>query len=108
MSLSNRLKELRLKKGKSLQEAADALGFSKAHLWELESGKSKNPSAELLKKLSDYFEVSIGWLLGEDESSTDDQKIKVLFRQLQELRQEDLDLIQAIINTRQSQGEKKV
>jgi len=107
MTLSIRLKDLRLKKGKSLQEAADALGISKAHLWEMESGKSKNPSAELLKKLSAYFEVTIGWLLGEEESSSDDQKMKVMFRQLQDLRPEDLDLIQAIINTRQSQGGKK-
>ena len=36
-----RLKELRLKKKLSLQELADAVGVSKAHVWELETGKSK-------------------------------------------------------------------
>ncbi len=104
MSFAARIKELRLKKGMSLQEAADALDISKAHLWELESNKSRNPSTELLKKLSDTFAVSIGWLVGEDESSTDDQQMKVLFRQLQDLSQPDIELIQSIIATRKSQN----
>ena len=55
VTLAQRLKELRLKKGDSLQGLADAVGVSKAHVWELETGKSKNPSIELLTKLAKHF-----------------------------------------------------
>ena len=52
MALGARLKRLRLKKGESLQQTADAAGVSKAHIWDLETGKSANPSMELLTSLA--------------------------------------------------------
>ena len=107
MSFATRLKELRLKKGQSLQELADDIGVSKAHIWELEAAKSKNPSSELLKKLSDHFQVGIGSLLGEEPGSSDDERMKVLFRQIQGLSPDDMALIETIIKTRLNQGEKK-
>lgn len=100
MSLASKLKECRLKKGKSLQEVADAIGVSKAHFWELESGKSKNPSFDLLRKISDYFNISIGWLMDEDVNSSENQDMKVLFRQLQGLNDEDLDMIKMIVESK--------
>ena len=96
MTFANRLKNCRLKKGESLQEAADSLGISKAHFWELETGKSRNPSTEILIKISNHFNVTIGWLVGEDETSTDDENLKVLFRTLQGLHPEDVDLIKTM------------
>ena len=44
---------------------AEAIGSSKAHVWEMETGKNKNPSANSLSKLADHFDVSVGYLLGE-------------------------------------------
>lgn len=64
MSLGAKLTELRLKNAKSLQEVADAVGVSKTHIWQMEKGKSENPSSELLKKLSEYFKVSVEYLAG--------------------------------------------
>jgi transcriptional regulator with XRE-family HTH domain len=98
MSFANKLKQCRLKKGQSLQDVADSLGMSKAHFWELETGKSRNPSTDILIKLSNHFGVSIGWLLGEDETSTEDDKMKVLFRGLQSLDPDDVDLIQTMVD----------
>jgi transcriptional regulator with XRE-family HTH domain len=90
MSFAAKLKDLRMRSGKSLQELADAIGISKAHVWDLETGKSKNPSLEL----SDHFKVSVATLVGED---TDDEELRVMFRQLQELDPNDRKLIQSII-----------
>ncbi len=73
MGLGARLKELRVRKGESLQQVADAVGASKPHIWELEVEKSKNPSLELLKSLAAHFEVPVSHLL--DESSTADTMI---------------------------------
>ena len=64
MSLGTRLKELRLNKGVSLQAVADAVGASKPHIWELERGKTKNPSLELISKLANYFAVNVDYLAG--------------------------------------------
>lgn len=70
MALGVKLKELRLEKGDSLQEVADAVDVSKTHIWELERGTSKNPSLNLVKKLADYFGQSIDYLTGEDEEKS--------------------------------------
>lgn len=56
-----------MRKGKSLQEVADAVGVSKPHIWKLEreDDDKANPSLELLEKLAKYFETSIASLIGE-------------------------------------------
>ena len=59
MALASKIKELRLKKKKSLQDVADDVGASKAHIWDFETGKSSNPSIELLTKLAKCFDVSV-------------------------------------------------
>ncbi len=55
MSLATRIAELRRGRGESLQEVADAVGVSKAHIWELERGRSDNPSMALVTQLADHF-----------------------------------------------------
>lgn len=73
MSLGKKLKELRVRNGESLQQVADAVGASKPHIWELEAGKSKNPSLDLLTKIAKHFNVKISYLL--DEAATTDTMI---------------------------------
>ncbi len=86
MSLAVRLQNLRTAKQQSLQEVADAIGASKAHIWELEKGTAKNPSIELVRKLADYFEVSISRLVGESpDEDGDDEQLLVIYRQLKSL-----------------------
>lgn len=97
MSLATRLNQLRLKKGKSLQEVADAIGVSKTHIWELEKGRSENPSFEMLTKLADYFKVSIRYLVGEDHESKDDPQLERMFRQVGELDERDRALLDDMI-----------
>lgn len=83
MSLGARLKDLRLEKGASLQVVADAIGASKPHVWELERGTSKNPSFELVRKLANYFGVSVDFLAGaEDEDDGSSPEIKAFAREL--------------------------
>lgn len=95
-----RLKELRLKKKLSLQELADAVGVSKAHVWELETGKSKNPSVELLSKLAKHFEVPVAQLMGEDpEASEEDQELVAMFRDLKDLTPRDREILRSTITS---------
>ena len=99
MSLATRLNRLRLAKGKSLQEVADAIGVSKTHIWQLEKGRSENPSFEMMTKLADYFGVSIRFLVGEEIGSSDDEQLERMFRQVGELDERDRTLLNDMIAT---------
>lgn len=105
MSLGMKIGELRLKKGKSLQEVADAVGVSKAHIWEIEKGRADNPSMALVTRLADYFGVSIGFLVDEDMEAPDaDSTLARMFRQAGELDPEDRaildDMMQSMLRRR--------
>jgi transcriptional regulator with XRE-family HTH domain len=97
VSLASKLKELRVRNNESLQEVAKAVVSSKAHIWELESGKPVNPSLELLKRLADHFKVSVAFLIGESAEGADKQLLK-MFRNLGELNERDRALVEDIIN----------
>ena len=98
MSLATRLKQLRVKKNQSLQDVADAIGASKTHIWDLETGRSSNPSVDLLKKLANHFEVGIADLVGENPSAEgEEQKHIALFRELKELSDPDLETIKLLM-----------
>ncbi len=94
MSLGARLTELRLNRSVSLQTVADAVGVSKAHIWELEKGRAANPTLTLLTGLADYFAVTVSFLVGEDPAATDaDQELARMFRQAGELNEPDRALL---------------
>jgi transcriptional regulator with XRE-family HTH domain len=97
MSLGARLKELRIKKNQSLQEVADAVKVSKAHVWEIERGGSKNPTMDLLNKLADHFGVSISYLVGEQPVDAEQQEVVALYRDLRELDEKDREAIRQIM-----------
>lgn len=46
--------------GWSLQEAADAIGITKVHLWELEKGRSLNPRIKTLALISCAYDCDLG------------------------------------------------
>ncbi len=94
MALGARLKELRVREKESLQQVADAIKSSKAHIWELETGKNKNPSADSLNKLADHFNVSVGYLIGEDPNSPEEKpELIAMYRQLKKLSAGDRETI---------------
>jgi transcriptional regulator with XRE-family HTH domain len=63
VEFKDRLRSLRSGSGESLQQLADAIGVSKAHVWEMEVGRSSNPSLEILQKLAEHFDVTIASLV---------------------------------------------
>lgn len=91
------LKQLRLKSGKSLQEVADVVKASKAHIWDLERGASRNPSLELLKRLSDFYRVGVADLIGENPELQQDPQLSVMYRNLAELNGSERETIQMLM-----------
>lgn len=65
MLYKDRLKKLRIEKGLSQEKLSNTLSLNKSTICCYEKG-TRVPSLEVLIKLSDYFEVSIDYLLGRD------------------------------------------
>ena len=99
MAIGAKLKELRIKHSRSLQEVADAVGASKAHIWDLEKGNSKNPSMELLTNIADYFKTSVAELVGEDPNGLNEEpEMVALYRDLKKLDPRDRDTIKTLVD----------
>lgn len=98
MTLAEQMKTLRMKKRMSLQELADAVGVSKAHIWDLETARSKNPSIDLVKKLAKCLGVGVADLIGENPAGEDERpRVVGMYRELKELSDPDLDVIEKMI-----------
>jgi transcriptional regulator with XRE-family HTH domain len=105
MSLGSKLYDLRAKKAESLQQAADNIGITKTHIWELEKGKSANPSAELLKKISDYYKVTIDYLIDPNQSEPGvNDEAMVFYRDLKSLDLKDQEVILNVMKTLRGKG----
>lgn len=108
MGMGARLKELRVAKGESLQQTADVVGTSKAHLWQIERGKAVNPSAGVLRKLADHFSVKIGFLVGEDMTAADaDQELAAMFRQAGEFEESEREILRGMMKTLAAASERR-
>lgn len=91
-----------MKEGWSLQQVADDVGVSKAHIYELELNKVKNPSVETLKKLAKLFDMPLSYLLDDDENI----EFQVMFRDLQkdlaDLDEKDRETIEFMVKALKS------
>lgn len=105
MGIGQRINELRLGRNESLQDVADAVGVSKAHIWELEKERTDNPSMGLVTRLADHFGVSIRYLVDEDIEAPDaDEQLARMFRQARDLDEHDRrildDMLQSFLRRR--------
>lgn len=74
--LADRLKQLRLSKKKNQEDVAKILGITRQAYGHYEND-NRQPDYASLKKLSEYFEVSIDYLLtGEDQQGASDEMWK--------------------------------
>ena len=107
MALGERIAALRIAKRQSLQDVADAVGVSKAHVWQMERGKADNPAMALVTRLADHFGVTVSYLVGEKIDAEDaDAQLAGLFRQAQQLdardRQVLYDMVQSLLKSKKS------
>ena len=68
MTVFERIKFLAKKHSKTMKQVTIDLGYSENYFYSLKSGKQ--PSAEKLQEIADYFNVSIDYLLGREEKET--------------------------------------
>lgn len=100
MTFAEKLKQLRSKTRESLQDVADAIGVSKAHIWEMETGRSQNPSLEILQKLSGHFKVTIAYLA--DDEGLQSAKAQSFFRRnadkLGDMSDEEIAFLESLVD----------
>lgn len=60
-----RLRRLREAKKLTLQQVADAVGCTKAYIWELEMKEGQRPSAERIQKIAQVLGVTMEDVMGE-------------------------------------------
>ncbi len=63
--LGQRLRTLRKRRSLTSQEVADAVGTTQSHLCAIERGRTASPRYQLLKALSEFFDMSISELVGD-------------------------------------------
>ena len=108
MSFATRLHDLRIANRLSLQQVADKVGISKAHVWNLEKGQAENPSMELVVKLADLFRVRVADLVGENPDAADeDPEMVAMFRDLKGLGNDDREIIKGLMQQLRNRRESK-
>ena len=70
--LGKRLRQYREAKGLTLQQVADAVGCTKAYIWELEMREGQRPTAERLNASAKCLGVTVLHLLGEPIGGIED------------------------------------
>ena len=92
MEFSERLKSLRLEAGLTQKEIAEQLGISQQGYAYWERG-TKKPTQDRLTLLSNYFDVSVDYLLGKSDSRYSDEQLdgmEIFFRnQTQDMTEEE-------------------
>lgn len=97
--LGDKIKDLRKKKGLTLEELAEQIGSGKSYIWEIENKGVKRPSAEKLTLIAKALDVTTEFLVDNEQSEiTDDQEKEVFFRKLGNLDKGDRDKIMDMID----------
>jgi transcriptional regulator with XRE-family HTH domain len=79
-TFGERIKELRLRLGLTLDQLAQATGSSKSYVWELENKSPPRPSAEKLSAIAAALDVTVDYLMGNDEQTLADAEDKAFYR----------------------------
>ena len=108
MSFARKLHDLRLARRLSLQNVADEVGISKAHVFNLEKGIATNPSMDLVVKLAELFRVRVADLVGDNPEAEDQPaEMVAMFRDLKSLPEEDRETIHMLMETMKKRREQQ-
>jgi transcriptional regulator with XRE-family HTH domain len=75
-----RIRELRKKKGMTLDQLAAATDSSKSYIWELENKDPPRPSADKISKIAVVLGVTGDYLMGVDDVNLQSAEDRAFFR----------------------------
>lgn len=86
----------------------DELGLSRGLMTDLKMERKKTVNAQTAQKIASYFGVSVGYLLGEEESRDVLEEVDIAFYgDFRELSQEDKETVREMVRLMRSRREKK-
>ncbi len=83
--LGERVRELRQKKGLTLEALADRVGSSKSYIWEIENKDVARPSAEKLHQIAVALETTTEYLIAAEEVTEESAADEAFFRQYRKM-----------------------
>lgn len=83
--LGNRIRELRRKRGLTLEGLATRIESSKSYVWEIENKDVARPSAEKLSLIAAALETTTDYLLGAEAVTEVDATDAAFFRRYREM-----------------------
>lgn len=87
--LGEKIRELRGKKGLSLDDLATLTQSSKSYIWELENKDAPRPSAEKIAKIAAALDVTTEYLMSTETTPPDKQVVdQAFFRKYQGMPEE--------------------
>ena len=102
VTLYERLSSLCEEKGIKGGRMCTELGFSKSLMTDLKNGRKKSVNAETAQKIASYFNVSVGYLLGEEkkEQSTESElstKKKEFIQKVEKMTDAQIERLEQIL-----------
>ena len=96
-SLFARIESLCQKKGIRPGRLCDELGLSRGLMTDLKMGRKKTVNAETAQKIAGFFGVSVGYLLGQQESDVLDQVDVAFYGDFKELNEEEKETVRDMV-----------
>ena len=96
-NLFTRIESLCDKKGIRPGRLCDELGLSRGLMTDLKMGRKKTVNAETAQKIAGFFGVSVGYLLGQEESDILDQVDVAFYGDFKELNEEEKETVRDMV-----------
>ena len=83
--LGERIRELRKKRGLTLEQLAKRVGSSKSYMWEIENKDIARPSAEKLSLIATALDTTVEYLLTGNAAEGEDPEDMAFYRKYKKM-----------------------
>ena len=113
MPLSDHLRKIRERKGWTQNHLAVVSGVPQPSIWRLENGLILNPKTSLLRKIAEALEVSMEYLLTEEDKPSFDEVLRAdplgqaVFRGYEKLNDQSREQLKSFVEWLNEEAKKK-
>ena len=103
--LGERIREIRIRKGLTLEKLAEKVSSSKSYIWEIENKDVARPSAEKLRLIALALDTTTDYLLAAEDVSAIGEADRAFFRKYQALNEPAKKRLQRILDALDEEDE---
>lgn len=94
-TIVDRIKDLSKARNMSIYDLEDKMEFGRNTIYQW---NKRNPSIDRVKKVANFFNVSVDYLVGEDKNSPDTPEFRAIQRGAKKLSREDQERLLGMMN----------